>query len=66
MRENTERAEAVLSGNARIIGTRRESIVAEATLLLRDDAHRARMSRPSDVFGDGRASVKIAEILGSL
>lgn len=66
MRENTERAEAVRSGNSRIIGTRRESIVAEATLLLRDDAHRKRMSRPSDVFGDGKASVKIADILGAL
>ena len=64
MRDTTERPEAVVGGNARLIGTRRESIVSEAKLLLRDPAHRERMSRPSSAFGDGRASARIAEILG--
>jgi UDP-N-acetylglucosamine 2-epimerase (non-hydrolysing) len=66
MRDTTERAEAVRSGNARLIGTQRETIVSEARLLLRDDEHRERMSRPSAVFGDGKAAVRIAEILRGL
>ncbi|HYK04771.1 MAG TPA: UDP-N-acetylglucosamine 2-epimerase (non-hydrolyzing) [Thermoanaerobaculia bacterium] len=66
MRDTTERAEAVRSGNARLIGTQRETIVAEATRVLRDEAHREHMSRPSAVFGDGQAAVRIAEILRRL
>jgi UDP-N-acetylglucosamine 2-epimerase (non-hydrolysing) len=63
MRDTTERPEAVRSGNVRLIGTQRDAIVSEAGLLLRDEEHRARMSRPSDAFGDGRAAPRIAEIL---
>lgn len=63
MRETTERGEAVRGGHARLIGVKRADIVSEAALLLRDDAHRARMSRPSTVFGDGKAAERIAEIL---
>lgn len=63
MRDTTERPEAVRSGNVRLVGTRCESIVEEASRLLRDDVHRASMSRPSDVFGDGRAAERIAAVL---
>ncbi|HEX8253055.1 MAG TPA: UDP-N-acetylglucosamine 2-epimerase (non-hydrolyzing) [Thermoanaerobaculia bacterium] len=65
MRDTTERPEAVESGNVRLVGTRRESIVAETSRLLRDAAHRESMSRPSDVFGDGKASERIAAILSA-
>jgi UDP-N-acetylglucosamine 2-epimerase (non-hydrolysing) len=63
MRDTTERPEGVRAGNVRVIGTRRDAIVSEATLLLRDPARRERMSRRSDVFGDGTASARIAGIL---
>jgi UDP-N-acetylglucosamine 2-epimerase (non-hydrolysing) len=63
MREITERPEAVRDGNARIVGTDRDAIVAEANRLLRDDEHHARMSRPSDAFGDGRAAARIRAVL---
>jgi UDP-N-acetylglucosamine 2-epimerase (non-hydrolysing) len=63
MRDTTERPEAVAGGNVRLIGTRHAEIVSEARLLLRDPAHRATMSRPSNAFGDGRASARIAEVL---
>ncbi|HEX7155550.1 MAG TPA: UDP-N-acetylglucosamine 2-epimerase (non-hydrolyzing) [Thermoanaerobaculia bacterium] len=63
MRDTTERPEGVSAGNVRLVGTHRETIVAEATKLLSDPAHHQTMSRPSTVFGDGAASVRIAAVL---
>jgi UDP-N-acetylglucosamine 2-epimerase (non-hydrolysing) len=63
LRETTERPEGLRSGNMLLVGTKREGIVAEATTLLRDAARRAAMSRPSEAFGDGRASARIAATL---
>jgi len=63
MRDTTERPEGVRGGNMRLVGTKQPGIVAEAKLLLTDSAHRATMSRPSNAFGDGKASARIAEIL---
>jgi UDP-N-acetylglucosamine 2-epimerase (non-hydrolysing) len=63
MRDTTERPEGVRAGNVLIVGTQRATIVSEAARLLRDEAHRQRMSRPSNVYGDGKASVRIAKIL---
>jgi UDP-N-acetylglucosamine 2-epimerase (non-hydrolysing) len=63
MRDTTERPEGVRAGNVRLVGTQREAIVAAASLLLRDRAEHATMSRPSAVFGDGTAAVRIAAIL---
>jgi UDP-N-acetylglucosamine 2-epimerase (non-hydrolysing) len=63
MRDTTEREEAVRAGNVRLVGTVQESIVAAAGRLLLDDDHREGMSQPTDAFGDGRASSRIATIL---
>jgi UDP-N-acetylglucosamine 2-epimerase (non-hydrolysing) len=63
LRDTTERPEGVRGGNMRIIGTKRERIVSETRLLLRDRAHYEAMSRPSNAFGDGTASAQIAAIL---
>ena len=63
LRETTERPEAVRAGNALVVGTGRARIVEETTRLLRDDAHYAAMSRPREVFGDGRAAERIAAIV---
>ncbi|HEX9982740.1 MAG TPA: UDP-N-acetylglucosamine 2-epimerase (non-hydrolyzing) [Thermoanaerobaculia bacterium] len=63
MRDTTEREEAVRAGNVRLVGTVQESIVAAAGRLLSDDVHREGMSQPTDAFGDGRASSRIATIL---
>lgn len=65
LRDTTERPEGVRGGNMRVVGTERSAIVSEARLLLRDPAHRARMSMPSCAFGDGKASARIARILRS-
>lgn len=63
MRETTERPEGVRAGNVRIVGTGSERIVSEAGRLLRDRSVHEAMSRPSDVYGDGKAAARIAEIL---
>lgn len=60
LRERTERPEAVASGNARLVGTCEETIIAAVTGLLADPVERARMSRPAFPFGDGTAALHIA------
>ena len=63
LREKTERPEGIASGNAILVGTSSERIVAEAQRLLRDPERLAAMSRPSFPFGDGKAAPRIAEII---
>ena len=59
MRDTTERPEAVEAGVAMLVGTSRESIVADTTRLLVDREAYARMSRAVNPFGDGRAAERI-------
>lgn len=63
LRDKTERPEAIASGNARLVGTSTERIVAEARRLLADPTERAAMARRSFPFGDGRAGPRIAAII---
>jgi UDP-N-acetylglucosamine 2-epimerase (non-hydrolysing) len=63
MRETTERPEAIEAGTARLVGTDRARIVAEAERLLHDqEAYRA-MAQAGSPFGDGRAAERIVNIL---
>ncbi len=63
MREKTERPEGVDAGVARLVGTDRERILTEAATLLGDSEAYARMARPVEVYGDGRAAERIVEVL---
>jgi len=63
LRETTERPEAVAAGVARLVGTRADAIVAEATQLLNDPASHAAMAQRANPFGDGRAAQRIVAIL---
>jgi UDP-N-acetylglucosamine 2-epimerase (non-hydrolysing) len=63
LREKTERAEAIFSGNARLVGTSVERIVTETRRLLDDPVERASMARPGFPFGNGRAGPQIADII---
>jgi UDP-N-acetylglucosamine 2-epimerase (non-hydrolysing) len=63
LREQTERPEAVAAGVARLIGTDRGRIVAEAWRLLDDSAHYARMAQGGSPYGDGRAAARIVALL---
>lgn len=63
MRETTERPEGVAAGTARLVGTDRARIVAEATRLLDDPVAYAEMARAHNPFGDGEAAARIAKLL---
>jgi len=63
LRNITERPEAVLAGNARLVGTDREKIVAETTKLLKNIQHRREMAKQTNLYGDGRASERIVSAL---
>jgi len=59
----TERPEAMQANLAKLVGTQRERIVAEAQRLLSDrEAYRV-MSSGENPYGDGKASERILEIL---
>lgn len=63
MRETTERPEAVISGNARLVGTDPERIFSEAQMLLNNPNEYTKMSIPQNPFGHGAAGRKIVEFL---
>jgi UDP-N-acetylglucosamine 2-epimerase (non-hydrolysing) len=63
LRDVTERGEAVEAGTVRLVGTRREAIVDEASLLLNDSRHYQRMARAVNPYGDGHAAERIAHAL---
>lgn len=65
LREVTERPEGVEAGVARLVGTDRERILAEALPLLKDPELHGAMARVANPYGDGRAGERIADILVS-
>lgn len=65
MRETTERPEGIAAGTARLVGTDADRIVAEAELLLDDEAAYAAMARAHDPFGDGKSAARIVDLLAS-
>ncbi|MBQ7688683.1 MAG: UDP-N-acetylglucosamine 2-epimerase (non-hydrolyzing) [Clostridia bacterium] len=63
MRDTTERPEGIAAGTLRLVGTEEETIFSEFTRLLTDaDAYDA-MSKASNPYGDGKACIRIADIL---
>ena len=67
MRYSTERSEGIRAGCLRLCGSGEAGIVQAAERLLEPgSAEYAAMKKPSAVFGDGRASVRIANLLERL
>lgn len=63
MRDTTERPEGVAAGTLRLVGTDEENVYASfAELLTNSDTYNA-MSRASNPYGDGTASIRICDIL---
>lgn len=62
MREVTERPEGVEAGTAKLVGSDKDLIVNEVTLLLRDDAAYQNMSKAISPYGDRTTSAQIVEI----
>ena len=59
----TERPEAIQAGLAKLVGTDRQTIVAEASRLLSDSTAYATMTSSENPYGDDKASGRILEIL---
>ena len=63
MRDTTERPEALEAGTVKLVGTDYGKIVGEASILLDDEEAYGRMSRAVNPYGDGKACVKILEVI---
>jgi UDP-N-acetylglucosamine 2-epimerase (non-hydrolysing) len=63
LRDTTERPEAVEQGVARLVGTDPDAILSAALALIDHPDERDRMARTVSPFGDGRAAIRIADIL---
>lgn len=63
LRAETERPEAVDEGVVRLVGTRTTDIVEAAQRLLDDASAYRAMARGVSPYGDGRAAIRIADIL---
>jgi UDP-N-acetylglucosamine 2-epimerase (non-hydrolysing) len=59
IRQATERVEALRTGNAALVGNRRETLRTETLSVLRNRAWAKAMSTPSRSFGDGFAANRI-------
>ena len=63
LRDTTERQEGVKAGALKLVGTDFNRIVRETRRLLTDKAAYSRMSRSSNVFGDGLSAERIVKVL---
>lgn len=63
MRDTTERPEGIAAGTLKMVGTQEENIYNEFTKLLNDENEYQKMNRAPNPYGDGFASVRIADIL---
>lgn len=59
LRDVTERIEAVEAGTVKIVGTSKENIIKEANDLINISKEYLKMSKATNPYGDGRASVRI-------
>jgi len=62
MRNTTERPEAIKSGTAKLVGTKKLTIVDEVTRLLNSKEAYDKINKASNPYGDGKASEKIVNL----
>ena len=63
MRDTTVRPEGIAAGTLRLVGTEEETIYKNFKELLEDRAAYDKMAHASNPYGDGFASVRIADVL---
>lgn len=63
LRDTTERPEGIEAGTLKLAGTDEKTIFNMADKLLRDGQAHEDMSQASNPYGDGRASIRIADYL---
>jgi UDP-N-acetylglucosamine 2-epimerase (non-hydrolysing) len=65
MRDTTERPEGIEAGTLKLVGTDEETVYSETKRLLEDPVAYELMARASNPYGDGKTSIRIADILES-
>lgn len=65
MRDTTERPEAVEVGTARLVGTDKDKIINEVSLLLHNELEYSQMTGKKNPYGDGLTGESIAKILSN-
>ena len=63
LRDTTERPEGIEAGTLKLVGTREEKVYEETKKLLEDKKEYEKMSKASNPYGDGHASVKIVDAI---
>ena len=63
LRDTTERPEGIEAGTLKLCGTDEETIYTEFKKLLTDKESYDSMSKAANPYGDGKASIRIADIL---
>ncbi|MDD5643866.1 MAG: UDP-N-acetylglucosamine 2-epimerase (non-hydrolyzing) [bacterium] len=63
LREKTERPEGIIAGVAKLTGTNEAKIVKNVSLLMDSAAEYGKMAKSRNPYGDGKASLRIADIL---
>ncbi|HUW97532.1 MAG TPA: UDP-N-acetylglucosamine 2-epimerase (non-hydrolyzing) [Acidiferrobacter sp.] len=63
MRDTTERVEGIEAGVSVLVGAERPNIVNKALELIKNEDVYAQMSKPVVIYGDGRSSRRILDVL---
>ena len=63
LRDTTERPEGVDAGTLKLVGTDEETIYRTFKLLLENQEEYDKMSHACNRYGDGKACVRIADVL---
>jgi len=63
LRDSTERPEAVEAGTVKLVGTDVDEIIKNTNLLINSREEYIKMSKAINPYGDGKASVKIADAI---
>lgn len=63
MRDTTERPEALNAGTVKLVRTKKQKIIAEVSLLIKNKEHYISMSRAVNPYGDGKACARITKVI---
>ena len=63
LRDTTERPEGILAGTLKLVGTAEEVIYKEILNLLNNESEYEKMSKASNPYGDGKASIRIVDAI---
>lgn len=66
MRDVTERTEGIETGTAKLVGTDKDKIVNETTVLLEERMVYERMSKAVNPYGDGKTAGRIVKIISEI